>query len=337
MVQCKGSRTRLLVNLWTSAAWLVYFAPGLVGVPFAHGEERAGTRSPTRAAGSNAKDSSVRPDRAISDVEEKSLDELLQEVAERTKEIKRLNAEHRANPDRHDTGIAGGKNFTVLAPSGGFFARKVSDRAESLRKEIALSWLGREIAEGKEFTHINVILSDEADTGLTLLAGPGRALPGNNRIQLETTRDRALGSTLAHEIVHVVLASRFPQGMPAFASEGIASLYDDEERVSVRRQLLSEFARTNRWPSLESLLRAQSIDPANGTGYATAASLTAFFLAQSDRVRFLAFVEDGSQSGWDRALAQHYRIASVGELQQRWQLWATRSLSQSPATRPAAN
>ncbi|MBI3465541.1 MAG: hypothetical protein HY000_21185 [Planctomycetes bacterium] len=267
----------------------------------------------------------------------KELNELLREVAERTKEIRRLNAEHLANPDRHDTGIAGGKNFTVLAPSGGFFARKVLDRAEALRKEIALAWLGREVPEGKEFTHINVILAEELDSGLTLLAGPGRGLPGNNQIQLETTRDRATGSTLAHEIVQVVLASRFPQGMPAFATEGIAGLYDDAERLAIRKQLVSDFARTNRWPSLEVLLQSKSIDPSNGTGYATAASLTEFLLAQGDRARFLSFVEDAGQGGWDRALAQHYRIASVRELQQRWQSWAGRNLNQSATKRQAAD
>jgi hypothetical protein len=88
---------------------------------------------------------------------------------------------------------------------------------------------------------------------------------------------------------------------------------------------------------LESLLRAQSIDPTNGTGYATAASLTEFFLAHGDRARFLTFVEAASQSGWEQALTQHYQIASVGDLQQRWQSWAGRNLNQSAGTRPTAN
>ena len=326
MFRYKGALTRLSAISRIRVAWLVCVATGVAWLPWASGQARAGERTSSGTTGSSATTTTaVRSDRANSEGEDKSLDELLREVAERTEEIRRLNAEDRANPDRHDTGIAGGKNFTVLAPSGGFFARKVLDRAEALRKDIAIQWLGREIPEGKEFTHIGVTLSDAVDSGLTLLAGPGRSLPGNNRIRLVTTRERALGSTLAHEIVHVVLASRFPQGMPAFASEGIASLYDDEDRRTIQRRLVNDFLRSNRWPQVETLLQARSIDPNNGTGYATASSLTEFFLAHGDRARFLACVQDAHQSGWDHAINKHYRIGDIRDLQQRWQSWVARN------------
>ena len=96
-----------------------------------------------------------------------------------------------------DLGIAGSSNFTVLAPAGENLAQAVLDQAEVLRKEVALQWLGAELAPGRELTHITVRLSDDVDRGRTLLCGPGRALRGDHRMWLTTSRERALGSTLA--------------------------------------------------------------------------------------------------------------------------------------------
>ena len=85
-------------------------------------------------------------------------------------------------------------------------------------------------------------------TGLILLCGPGRRFTGEHRVWLTTSKRRALGSTLAHEITHLVLNARFSDGMPAWANEGIASLRDDAGRSAERQKILRRFARRNEWP-----------------------------------------------------------------------------------------
>ena len=98
----------------------------------------------------------------------------LAEVERNTVEIERLNNYAAAHTDMHDTGISGTTNFTVFSPSGDFLARKIAQKSEELRKEIAVEWLAAELPEGKEFTHISLTLSDDRDVGRTWLCGPGR-------------------------------------------------------------------------------------------------------------------------------------------------------------------
>ncbi len=223
---------------------------------------------------------------------------------------------------RLDTGIAGGKNFTVIAPSGDHLADQVLTRAEELRRDIALEWLGKELPDGRGRTHITVELSKDKDEGLTWLCGQGRAVRGDHRMWLTTSRERAVGSTLEHEVTHVVLAVRFPQGMPVWANEGIASLADDEERHKTRRELQREWARSGQWPTLEKLLYQRTIDPSDQAGYAAAVSLTEFLLTKGDRRALIAFVEHAALDGWDAALGKSYGIDGVPELQRQWQAWA---------------
>ncbi len=223
---------------------------------------------------------------------------------------------------RLDVGIAGGKNFTVVAPRGDHLADKVLSRAEELRRDIALEWLGKELPEGQGLTHITVELAKDKDEGLTWLCGPGRAVRGDHRMWLTTSRERAVGSTLEHEITHVVLAIRFPKGMPVWVNEGIASLADDEERHKARRELQQQWARSGQWPSLEKVLYQRTLPPSDQAGYAASVSLTEFLLTKGDRRELIGFIEQAGQDGWNAALSKSYGIAGVGELQRQWQDWA---------------
>ncbi len=223
-----------------------------------------------------------------------------------------------------DSGIAGGKNFTVIAPRGDHLADKILARAEELRRAIALEWLGEELPDGKGRTHITVELSKDKDEGLTWLCGQGRAVRGDHRMWLTTTPERAVGSTLEHEVTHVVLAVRFPQGMPAWANEGIASLADDEARQRIRGDLRAEWARSGQWPSLEKVLYQRKLDPSDQSGYAASVSLTEYLLTKGDRRAVIAFVELAATDGWDAALGKSYGISGIAELQRQWQAWAAK-------------
>lgn len=262
-----------------------------------------------------------------------TLDELLRQVQERTtateqktravykKSVKLLQRLKTGDLAKlKDVGIAGSKNFTVIAPVGDFFCEKVLAQAERFRKQIALAQLGQELPGGREFTHINVELSSDKDEGLTLLCGEGRRFSGDHRIWLTTTRQLALGSTLAHEIAHVVLNAQFPRGMPAWANEGIASQFDDDKSKAIRKRILKGFVRTGQWPSVQNVLDARRIHPTDQTAYAVSVSLVEFILARADRKTFLKFIDDGNKIGWEAALRKHYQIFNV---QKDWQSWVS--------------
>jgi hypothetical protein len=236
-------------------------------------------------------------------------------------ERRRAAAPSEETSQHHDNGIASTENFVVVAPDGDFLADAVVQKAEALRSEIARTWLGTDLVEGDAFSVIDVSLSDELDEGLVQLRD-GRRGRGH-RIWLTTSEELALGSTLAHELAHVVLHARFRHGhgMPAWSTEGISSSYDDSARKNRRRGILADIVRQRQWPQVAKLMDADAIQPTDQTAYAVAVSLTEFFVEQGGNRQFLDFVEAGQAVGWDQALVQHYRIQDRQELQQRWESW----------------
>ena len=224
-------------------------------------------------------------------------------------------------------GFAMSDNFTVFTPAwpsqaeAQQYAKTVLNNAESWRSEIARDWLGEELPPSAGKTTVNVSFNEERDAGLTWIPDDPRRR--DRTLYLATTPDRALGSTLAHEMVHVVLATRFPapNRLPAWLEEGIASSYDDDARQESRRQNIAWFVRTGNWPDIEPVMNCRSISARDKDKYAIAASLTQFLLARGDRPTLLEFGQFANKAGWDAALSKYYRIDSVPGLQRDWQQW----------------
>ena len=174
---------------------------------------------------------------------------------------------------------------------------------------------------GAEFAIIHVELADDKDESCLLLAGKHRDYPGKNRLWITSSRERAFGSTLAHQITHIVFASRFPQGMPVWANEGISSLQDDDLRANKRFQLVKQIANSGQWPSLYVLLNLKSMAATDAKNNALAESVTFYLLTLGSKQTFIQFIDDAMVSGWDRTLQKHYRIAGIPMLQAAWQNW----------------
>lgn len=220
-----------------------------------------------------------------------------------------------------DNGFAGGTNFNVLAPRGGDLAREVLAQAELFRIEIAREWLGQELDDRLGLTHICVKLSEDQDRGLSVFCGPGRKLTGDHRIWLTTNRERALGSTLKHEICHIVLETAIPNGLPSWVHEGIASRYDDQWRIADRRDRLMQFARTGQWPSLRSIVDVPSISSEDEVAYTLASSVTDFLVERGGKLEVVTFARDVRSEGWTTPLRRHYGIQDLSELEHLWQAW----------------
>jgi hypothetical protein len=227
-------------------------------------------------------------------------------------------------------GFAHSENFTVFAPAeptqetGQALAEDILARAEQYRKEIATYWFGEELPPSVGPTMINVSFTRGEDAALTwAIDSPRRKY---HTLYLSTSPDRAAADTLAHEMTHVVLATRFPypNRLPPWLEEGAASRLDDPSRVNTRRQLLSWFLRTGNWPRLETVLNSETIDGKDQAAYAVAASLTDFLLSVRDKRALFEFGQRAAKSGWDAALKQHYGIRDVSELQKAWQMWSSR-------------
>lgn len=228
--------------------------------------------------------------------------------------------------DRSGGGFAKSKNFTVLTPRqadaerANAYAAAVLDHAERWRSKIARHWLGRELPPRQGRTMVTVSFEPERDAGLTwAMDSPDRRY---HALYLSTSRELALGTTLTHEMVHVVLATRFPppHRLPAWIEEGIASHYDDPGRKQRRAERINTFIRTRQWPPLIDVLTAENIAAADTEAYAVAASMTALLLSRDgDTQTLFEFGQYGAEHGWDAALKKFYNIPSVDQLQVIWQ------------------
>jgi hypothetical protein len=220
-------------------------------------------------------------------------------------------------------------NFVVVAPTQEL-ARAVLERAEKLRDEIAMEWLGQRIPPSVGTAIINVKIDPSEESGRTW---PGADLRRPTYIVwLTTSQGGVTGALLAHEMTHVVLSTRFPGQLPPWANEGIASLRDGAERKSIRRGILAWQAETGNWPHVGNVLNADKIAAHEQADYALASSLVEFLLARADRATLLEFAVQGQRQGWDAAIKHYYQIDSVDALQQAWRSWAARQLRPNDST-----
>lgn len=231
-----------------------------------------------------------------------------------------LNTAALAETPNDTWGMARSENFVVNGPSREF-AAEVLSQAELYRRELALAWLGEELPTGQGPAIIHVRVSDEKDEASTWPMDSEKR--EHHLVWITSSADLALGSTLAHEMTHVVLATRYGDDFPVWANEGIAGICDDTATKRIRAGLLRNFARRRTWPQVAEVLRSKNISPADQQSYTVSVSLTRYLLSRGDKAQFLRFATDGQHAGWDQAAKSVYGFASVKELATAWQAWAT--------------
>ncbi len=231
-------------------------------------------------------------------------------------------------------GFAHTKNFIVLAPAspdhatGQALAEETLTLAEQYRKQIAEEWFGAEIPLGEGRTTINVSFDPGRERALTWAKDdPRRTL---HAVYVRTTQDRGMrgiDEMLPHEIAHIILATQFPhpKRLPPWLEEGIASRYDDADRIEIRRRAVRRWSQTGTWPKLAQLLKPQSISARNIESYAAAASLVDFLITRGEKKTLFEFARDGQRHGWNRSLQKHYHIEIADQLQVQWKNWVNES------------
>lgn len=219
-------------------------------------------------------------------------------------------------------GAAHSENFIVLAPSEAL-ADELLARAEQFRQEVAMEWLGKPLPPNIGPTILHLELSDSEDRGQTwVIDHPDRKY---HRVWLVTNRESAMGSTLRHEIVHVVMATRFPKRLPQWAEEGAASLSDGGGRPEIRENIIDWYAETKNWPDLAGVFESEIIPSHDKAAYSVAASVTHYLLSKKDKPTFIAFAAESKEDGLDAALHDRYGIGSLTDLQGQWEAWVTRA------------
>lgn len=226
-------------------------------------------------------------------------------------------------------GLAQSSNFLVIAPDQPT-ADYVLSHAEQLRTELATSWFGRALPPSIGATIIHVELKPNENSGLFWPIGPSQRK--FHKLWVKAESEQAVAEVLNHELAHVVFAAHLRQPLPAWIDEGAASLLDDEERKSIRRDMLDWFEETGNWPNLRDVMHQETMAANDMAAYTVAASLVEYLLSVNDKAALISFAKAGVASGWEAALQREYGIASLADLQRNWQASVSASL-QATATR----
>lgn len=225
--------------------------------------------------------------------------------------------------------VAHSQNFIVFASSPEW-AAQVAQVAEQNRRDLAKYWLGKELPNWSERCPIHVQSSPQlgagGETRFSLLPGArGGSGVGNWMMIVQGTRKRILDSVLPHEITHTIFATHFAhlgKYVPRWADEGACTTVEHPEEKGKHAHFLQDFLRHGRGLSFNRMFSLKEYPEDILPLYAQGHSAVQFLLDQGGPRKFIAFLEEGMQTGaWERVLREKYTYRTIGQFQTLWNQW----------------
>lgn len=213
-------------------------------------------------------------------------------------------------------------NFVVDAPTAEI-AQQAAVTAERCREEIAIDWLGQPLPRWYKPCPIKVKIGQIGAGGATTFSFDRGEVFGW-KMTVQGTLERVLDSVIPHEVSHTIFACHFRRPLPRWADEGAATLVEHESEQRRQRLLLKQVMETNRRIPLKQLLAMKEYpqDMQNVLAlYAEGYSLADFLVQHGGKVRYLQFLEDAHQHGWEAAINRHYKLSTVDQLEKSWDQW----------------
>lgn len=211
------------------------------------------------------------------------------------------------------------RNFQIEAPTADA-AQRVGEHAEACRKAIAQAWLGQPLPDWSRRCPIRVVLTSGEAGGITTFSFH-RGRVSDQDIKVEGRLDRILASALPHEITHTIFAAYFGGPMPRWADEGASLLSEDQREKDRQDQIVQNLLRNRNELPLRTLFGMEEYPDDLLGFYGQGYGVAKFLIAIGGRPRFLAFVKDGPEQGWDAAASTHYGLADCRELDRAWRSW----------------
>ncbi len=142
------------------------------------------------------------------------------------------------------------------------------------------------------------------------------------RIDLMDDNPTVVPDALAHELVHVILADHFTAAPPPrWADEGLAVLFDDEEKQAGHARDFAAARRAGMTWSASHLLAMEDYprEPhRQRVFYGQSAALVRWLLDQRGVSTLLSFLDDAAAIGEGPALERHYGFSTVAALERAW-------------------
>lgn len=142
------------------------------------------------------------------------------------------------------------------------------------------------------------------------------------RRRIDVMGDRPVPDALAHEIVHVVLADRFPHAPPPrWADEGLAILFDSPAKQAGHEADFQAARQDGMIWSAAHLFAMEDYPVEPGRQrvfYGQSAALTRWLIDRGSMATFLKFLDEASLAGTTVALERHYGFTSPEALERAW-------------------
>lgn len=208
-------------------------------------------------------------------------------------------------------------------------SQAIGENGEMLRQDLAESWLGEKLPNWTSACIVQVREGAQlSPSGVTsFVFDKGKVV--NMQMHLQGPRDR-IDTLLKHELIHLMLATRFRQSLPWGLTEGICwldaglQLHRAREVALVQERLkdgkllpAKEIFAGEAGSSKDRLLRAQAM------------SVVEFLVERGGRRKLIRFVElalapgggSGGDGPWALSLNEHYGFNGFKELEAAWKKW----------------
>jgi beta-lactamase regulating signal transducer with metallopeptidase domain len=206
---------------------------------------------------------------------------------------------------------------TVRGAKG--FAEDMAAKAEELRKELALSWIGHTLSQEQATCKINVLVGDNLASGgaTTFFFSGGKA--SGFQMQLQGPRDRILNDHLPHEIMRMILAAHFNRPVDRWADNGISQMVESAASRENAEKQLTTLDQGGRLYSLAELFRItdypSDVLPIHFQGY----SVIRFLVEQhGGKQKAIEFIEIAMADGEEEAIREHYGFATIEAFEEAW-------------------
>lgn len=227
--------------------------------------------------------------------------------------------------------VADSANFRVESRCAGCDARLVAKRCEQWRAHLQAKWLSDAVVSTWN-PRCLVVIHGRRDSYSAAIGRGGEQSFGSSFVNSQGDRisDRRIDllidpkgtlSALGHELTHMVIADAFPGSQPpAWANEGAAVLADSTEKQQLHKRDLDRSVRHQAaFHCAELILMSEYPSPDRTAAfYGQSASLAAFLSQVGGPEKFVPFLKQARECGYDSALRKSYGIQGMAELQSRW-------------------
>jgi hypothetical protein len=212
-------------------------------------------------------------------------------------------------------------NFVVTTPNPAH-AQEFATAAEKYRRDLAVSWLGREMPPWSTPCPIKATVGERLGDGAatSFVFDKGEVFGWTMTVQ--GSRAGILTSTLPHEITHMVLASHFRRRLPRWAEEGAGMSVESAAEQAKSRKALVEFLQTGRGVPFDRMVTTLEYPRDILPWYVQSASAVDYLIQLRGRREFVRFLEEAFRTmKTGAALQTVYKIPSTPEFQNRWLAW----------------